>query len=737
MGPLDGSRLSFRGGWAALALAILLVLIYPLSIEQASWVSITGQFGWLAFTGLFFGALVANSKLSPVRATVLGGGVGAVFVVVFTALALGDGTLRTKLQHLAVNVNNWITAVASGEAGTDPTAFILFLGATCWAASFVGVFALQRYGRPWDLLLFTGFSLVVNISLALRPLSFDLVGYSIIALLLLVRLHVANLEERWLVKNIVPAGDMSWRVLRGGLTWTFALILLATFAPRVGAAETFGRAWNTFETPWHSVENEWQRLFAGVYGPSRIQGVSFSDVIRLGLAPNLGDRLVMYVTSPESRFWRATAYDFYTGVGWKSTDGGSLDKTEALALSARKKVEITVEPVTTRGNLLFGPNEPVTASVPRTFNYGDDRTFSSSMRAREKGQASSKYAVTAAVSTATKEALRAAGANYPPGIIERYVQLPSSIPQRVRDLARRITAGKQTPYEKAEAIETYLRSNYKYSTVVKPPPVGRDPVDWFLFDLREDFCEYFASAMTIMLRDLGIPARVVEGYTTGSFDSELGKYVVRESNAHAWVEAFFPGYGWVEFEPTPSELTFIRRDTESEQGDESTGGVLSGDRGERLNRGEMDLDTDEPPFADQDGSGGSLPRDIDPMPFALALLALVGTGLAGWLRFELRFRGIPAPEAAYGKMRLLASYVGLRQRPHQTTYEYAAMLSHALPRVRDEVATIARARALARYSRDGMNGASAHESARAWRLVARQLLRLAPRRVVRFIRSLA
>src|SRR5439155_1058744 len=151
--------------------------------------------------------------------------------------------------------------------------------------------------------------------------------------------------------------------------------------------------------------------------------------------------------------------------------------------------------------------------------------------------------------------------------------------------------------------EQFLRTNYRYSTVVKSPPSGRDPVDWFLFDLREDFCEYFASSMVVMLRTQGIPARIVEGFTAGVFDQTTGKYVVSEKNAHAWVG------------------------------------------------------------------------------------------------FELRFRGLTPAEAAFGKMRLLAAYAGLRQRPHQTVNEYAGTLGRALPRARSQIAAIAHARVIESYSR--------------------------------------
>src|SRR5258708_31794872 len=104
-----------------------------------------------------------------------------------------------------------------------------------------------------------------------------------------------------------------------------------------------------------------------------------------------------------------------------------------------------------------------------------------------------------------------------------------------------------------------LRNSTRYWPGVTPAPPGRAPVDSFLFDLKAAFCESFASSMAVMLREVGVPARVVEGFTAGELDP-LGRYAVKELNAHAWVEAYFPQYGWIEFEPTPSELPFDRAD---------------------------------------------------------------------------------------------------------------------------------------------------------------------------------
>src|SRR4029077_2579257 len=139
---------------------------------------------------------------------------------------------------------------------------------------------------------------------------------------------------------------------------------------------------------------------------------------------------------------------------------------------------------------LFGANEPFKVNVPFQFQTGDDRAYSTSVRAVNRNEAQGTYTTTSYVSVASKDELRKALTASPTTIKTKYLQLPSSVPARVKDLAIQITANKVSPYDKAEAVETYLRNTYKYSTVVKSAPPGRDPVDYFLFDLKADFCEY-------------------------------------------------------------------------------------------------------------------------------------------------------------------------------------------------------------------------------------------------------
>jgi len=145
--------------------------------------------------------------------------------------------------------------------------------------------------------------------------------------------------------------------------------------------------------------------------------------------------------------------------------------------------------------------------------------------------------------------LRTGGTQYPEEIRETYLQLPKLDP-RVPELAKRVAARANTPYDQAVAVESYLRTSFSYTLTLTGKP-GDDPLPHFLFETRAGHCEYFASAMAVMLRTLGIPTREVNGFLPGEYNDLAGDYIVRASDAHSWVEVYFPGTGWIPFDPTP------------------------------------------------------------------------------------------------------------------------------------------------------------------------------------------
>jgi transglutaminase-like putative cysteine protease len=148
------------------------------------------------------------------------------------------------------------------------------------------------------------------------------------------------------------------------------------------------------------------------------------------------------------------------------------------------------------------------------------------------------------------------GESTPLHFAEAYLQLPL-LDLRVPRLAKQVTASAGSDYERAAALENYLRTHYRY-TLQLPSYTSPDPIADFLFVRREGHCEYFASAMALMLRAIGIPSRVVNGFAGGEFNDITSQYVIRASDAHSWVEAYIPGQGWLTFDPTPGGGAQIR-----------------------------------------------------------------------------------------------------------------------------------------------------------------------------------
>ena len=140
----------------------------------------------------------------------------------------------------------------------------------------------------------------------------------------------------------------------------------------------------------------------------------------------------------------------------------------------------------------------------------------------------------------------------PPDTPKIYLQLPS-LDSRIEQLAKRVTNAEDGKFAKAQALQRYLRSNYGYSLALRGTPDDEDPLAQFLFDIKKGHCEYFATAMTVMLRQIGIPARLINGFRSGEYNGISNNWIVRQYNAHSWVEAYFSPYGWIEFDPTPPD----------------------------------------------------------------------------------------------------------------------------------------------------------------------------------------
>lgn len=280
----------------------------------------------------------------------------------------------------------------------------------------------------------------------------------------------------------------------------------------------------------------------------------FSERMDLSVRGDLSDDLVMRVRASAPAMWKALAFDVYDGKAWigdesepQAVEGDPpyVYPPEFRSVGPRATITQTFYIEQELPNVLFAAGQPDTIYVEGGISY--DRL--GSVRTPATLTASSHYSVVSTRGAATPRELRNTTGDIPESFAN-YLQLPDDLPQRVRALAREITTGATNDYDRVRAIEEHLRENYLYSLRSPVPPEDQDSVDHFLFDTNVGFCEQFASATAVMLRTLGVPTRVVVGHTPGTRNPFTGYYEVKESDAHAWVEVWFPGLGWYDFDPT-------------------------------------------------------------------------------------------------------------------------------------------------------------------------------------------
>ena len=335
-----------------------------------------------------------------------------------------------------------------------------------------------------------------------------------------------------------------------------------------------------------------------------------------------------------------------------------------------------------------------------------------------KVKAGEEYQITSSVSVATPSELRNAGTDYPAWAILKYTQLPEDLPQRVWDLGAQLTEGVETPYDRAKAIEDYL-APLPYNLQVTPPPFDADGVDHFLFTLRQGYSEYFGSSMAVLLRTVGVPTRLATGYTQGDNLKDEDVYLVTDSHSHAWVEVYFPEYGWVNFEPTPGGN--IPNPLLVEQEIEPQTLEATGEQNQAaLECFEESFECDEEDAGPLDGALDDSPaslseRLIDGLLWLLIILVVLaiiaGIGAFLWRRY---MKSTDDPQTAYLRMALLARLGSLGPLTHQTPYQYGERLRNALPNYSGEVNTLVESYVRSQYGGQRLSVDDRNRIVEAW-----------------------
>ena len=472
---------------------------------------------------------------------------------------------------LLTRLGTWLWGLTTDEPAFDPVVTTLIWGLALWAIAVWAGWVVRRRVHPFLALLPAG-GLLVTVLAHSRDWPSAVLPFLFATFLLMTLVTQHARERQWQMNGISFSVETRTDLAMVVIPLTVGLVMTAAFLSTISF-----RSLNNF------IKNIiWEQpiaadsAIADSFGLPGGRTVTPLDPVRfgglprrhlLGSGPELSEQIVMVIhtddpppTTLDSSgiryYWRSITYDEYNGRGWETSS------TEQLEIAASTPIQTEVPPnhrilkQTVEGSdyfngLLHTAGDVI--AVDQNISLGQRNVndiFGSTIE-------TNKYQALSHLPTFTEDELRTAGTQYPDWIKERYLALPESVPTRVLGLARDLTATAPTPFDRAKAIEAYLRE-FPYTLDLPAPPSGRDIADYFLFDLQQGYCDYYATSMVTLARAAGIPARLAVGYINGSYDPFNHRYVVTEAEAHSWVEVYFPDIGWVNFEPTGGRPAILR-----------------------------------------------------------------------------------------------------------------------------------------------------------------------------------
>jgi transglutaminase-like putative cysteine protease len=600
-------RISFAEA-PTVVLVLLLTLVTTQSTIIMAWVNHSEVFTPVALLAVLVMSALALARFVP---TVVALGLGAAGTAVvpwyFNAAALHAAHPSSPFG--VPSPDTWLSSI-TGSTQTVDSSLFLFLGcAIFWLVGGWLAWCSLRWRKP-ILGIFPGAAVfATNVLNSKDEQNANTLYFLLLTIALLLWANYRSSLLAAVKSGLRLSSDSRWDFWETGVAATAGVMLLAIFVPplthddqTVNVENGVFRNWAEFQQNLnHPVEvgrgglaafssgfsldaglngplKKSERVvfvytFSGQYlGPRYFRGVNLQN----GIRPNQW----AYLNNP---------FGFQSFVGKNS----SLSYNDGILheqLGSTIQVHM-LRPPASAPDVLFYPGQLARTDrdtlAIESYKTSATPTFGTVDRVASSHPATSAgfYKVTVNYANPTEDELRNAGTDYPAWMLP-YVNYPglSGSPAftstvgaagqannlvvigsggavtpttlKIKALADQVTAKQTNNYDKAMAIESYLRSNYTYTLTPPIPKDGSDPIGAFLFDSKLGYCEYFATAMGDMLRAEGIPTRLVNGYGPGTYDNKIKQYVVKESDAHTWVEAFFPGYGWIPFEPTPDGIYY-------------------------------------------------------------------------------------------------------------------------------------------------------------------------------------
>lgn len=743
-------------GWFTFGLIALVCATLAWSLDDALLVlgrdEITDFLFWAAIGGVTAGAI----------GPVVGWGrwttqaVGATFAALLVPLLVGwvlipDGGSPWLLFDATTRavVGAWSDLALAGRLSTPEYGHhLLVLGLLVWGTSQFAGHAAFGHRRPMQAIVVVGLLLIGNMSLTTRGQLVYLVVFSIASLFLLVRFHTMEEQTEWVRRRIGDPSAISAMYLRGGTVFIIMAIAGSLLLTSAATSAPLAGAWT--DVGARAVEwGQFLERFLPASRAGRSLGPTFGSNARVSNSWTTDDGIALQLQfatdETAAPYLAAVVYDEFDLSGWTGGDditvgrdpetdllAGTAEGTEAA--DARRPLTVTVTPERARREV-FSPGLPSSVSQRVAVRFVGESGY---VHIVERDASRDPYTITALVPAAeadggpTVERLRVAGTDYPAEVAALYgagTVREGAIGPAARALLQQIVAeaGTDNPYDLAIAIRDTLQdpTEFEYRTDVTDLRCD-DPsiVECFVIR-RAGFCQFYASTMAIFLRELGIPARYVEGFLPGTPEGG-GLRTVRNLDSHAWVQVFFPGYGWIDFDPTGGPVAQLAP-LPSGRPEASPSARPSGSAGAGAAPTRRFDEIDEP-----GGAGSGITRDDRAgqvgLLITIALLLAIGVGSVAAVAWRRGPRGPVSADSAYSSIARLATRLGFGPRPEQTVYEYAGALGDELPAARPELETVARAKVEVAYGGLVLGEDRLASLRHAQRRLRISLLRLALRR---------
>ena len=571
-------------GWTTLGLVLLLCLTLAWSIDDASWVvgprGLTDFLPLAIVLGVGWGFVSAKVGWSRWLAHLLGATFAALLLpmIVGARLVDGGGPVEWFQATAASCVNAYFDLTYRGLPFTTQIGhFLLVLGLLAWATGQYAGYVTFHHRRPLNAVIVIGVGLVANMSLTIRDQLPYLVIYSLAALFLLIRFHAYDERLLWMRHRIGDAASLGSLYLRGGAVFVASAVVIALVLTSSASSAPLASLWKGVDQKLIEVGREFQRVFRGGGQGTRFNGVDFPGTASILGSWTTDPTPVLDITVPDSGhyYWRAVVYDKFDGLSLELVEAGR-ERRRGEHGAARRDRRRPERPQGAPDRPVRGHRARVRSPVGvlarhpdrgrRRDEADDGLRPRGEARASSPGSRPTRRATRSppACRSSTRRIIRRASARTSSGSPAQTTRTAStrststttraSSDPPTRKLSEAILArypdAAKDPYDLARSITNYLTTDggFTYDADVRDIDCGRNIVECFAVHKR-GYCEYYASTMVMLLRLNGVPARFAEGFLPGQRDRS-GVEQILKSNSHAWVEVYFPGFGWQQFDPT-------------------------------------------------------------------------------------------------------------------------------------------------------------------------------------------